>query len=178
MPDPIPLHDLTREQVAERLNYDPDTGVFLWAISPCQRMKAGDVAGGVNNEGYVNIEIKGRAYKAHRLAWLVVTGEWPRKHVDHINGRRDDNRFCNLREASRKENGQNRRLNKNNNSGHIGVYQNPNGTWRAQIKAGTQIYLGQFDTAEEAAAAYVEAKRRLHTFQPVAPQPSRIAGAA
>jgi hypothetical protein len=59
---------------------------------------------------------------AHRVAWALVTGAWPAEDIDHKNGRKDDNRFDNLRLASKRLNQENlRRAQKNNPWGLLGV---------------------------------------------------------
>jgi hypothetical protein len=153
------------------LDYDTETGLFVWAgrsPAPNGKRAAGCAAGTLNNNGYVSIKIDQSSYKAHRLAWLWVTGEWPDGEIDHRNGVRSDNRFSNLRVASKSQNQQNRKLNSNNKSGYAGVsWFADTGQWVANIMAdGCQKYLGLFDTAEEASARYLEAKAALHTFQP------------
>ena len=85
------MNDLTRDEVAALLTYDPETGVFRWKVDRGQRVKVGDIAGTEFN-GYRRIRIKGRAFKAHRLAFLLMTGAMPSDQVDHINGQKDDNR--------------------------------------------------------------------------------------
>ena len=158
---------LTAERLREVLHYDPETGVFTWRVR-AGHAKIGDVAGGYDGRGYRVIGVDGALYRAHRLAWLYTTGAWPADQIDHINGARDDNRFANLREATHRENGQNRTAHPFNTSGHPGVcWHKAAQKWMAQIRTSQKHrYLGLFSTPEEAAAAYVEAKRRLHTFQP------------
>ena len=148
----------------EAIHYDPDTGVFTWRIDAARSVKAGTVAGCVEKRiGYCTIGIKGKVYKAHRLAWLYVTGEWPDGLIDHINGVKHDNRFVNLRVVNETGNSQNiRKPNKRNKSGFMGVifFQRK---WRANIthKRKTR-WLGDFETPEEAHEAYLMAKRKLH----------------
>lgn len=103
-------------------------------------------------------------YKAHRLAWLYITGQWPIDQIDHINGIRSDNRFCNLREIDLTGNSHQRnKPPKNNKSGFIGVYLTRSGKFRAQIGyLRTNIAIGVFDTPEQAHAAYLEAKKKYH----------------
>lgn len=60
--------------------------------------------------GYRYISFRGRHYYAHRLAWLIVKGEWPKNHIDHINGVKDDNRIANLRDVSSAENHRNMKI--------------------------------------------------------------------
>src|SRR5690349_15052213 len=98
---------LTQQYLKEILHYDPETGVFIWYTSR-GHCKAGNVAGSLNL-GYILIGICNFKYQAHRLAWLYMTGEWPTFEIDHKNGVSSDNRWENLREATRIINGQNRR---------------------------------------------------------------------
>ena len=116
------MSDLTAERLREVLDYGPDTGVFTWKIRTNSRVKVGDVAGALRPDGYIQISIDGRLHRAHRLAWLYVTGESPPDQIDHINGVRDDNRIANLRLATSAENKQNlRRAKSRNKTGFLGV---------------------------------------------------------
>ncbi len=158
---------LTQSRLKELLRYDPDTGVFTWAVRR-HGVRIGDVAGGVDFYGYLCIKIDGRLYKAHRLAWLYVYGKWPADQMDHINGVCDDNRLRNLREATHAQNEQNRALNANNVSGYPGVsWHKRDRKWQSQIGfEGRGKHLGYFDDPESAYAAYLSAKAKLHTFHP------------
>src|SRR5690348_9568791 len=82
------------------LAYEPDTGLFRWKTvnDGYQRAAPGDVAGGVDENGYVRIRAGGVSYRAHRLAFLLMGEDMPHQ-VDHINGKRSDNRWVNLRRA-------------------------------------------------------------------------------
>ena len=161
------IEEPTQERLKQLLNYDPETGVFVWKVAASNRVKVGGVAGAISCEGYRRINIDGRSYYGHRLAWLHCFGRWPAKHVDHVNGVRDDNRLVNLREATDSENGQNRqKAQANNRSRLLGVYWNKrNERWVAQIALNGKLrYLGLFDTAEDAHAAYLTSKKKLHPF--------------
>lgn len=151
---------LTAERLRERLTYDPDTGEFRW--------RGRGLAGSTNFEGYRVIKIDGRSYKAHRLAWLYAHGSWPSHQIDHLNGRRDDNRLSNLRDVPHIGNCQNRHgAQRNGSSGFLGVTASGTGRWVAQIgHGGTVKYIGTFDTPEAAAAAYRTTKRSLHSYAP------------
>ena len=98
--------------------------------------------------------IDGKAYKGQRLAWLLHTGKWPKKQIDHINRVRDDNRFENLREATKSENQINSGMYKNNKSGYRGVhFSKADGKWAATLRRdGRTRYLGVFSSAKEAYA--------------------------
>lgn len=154
------------QRLRERVHYSPETGVFVWSTLAGRwgRLPAGRAAGGfVGN--YFKIHIDGRLYYAHRLAWLYMTGHWPIGEVDHINGNPRDNRFANLRDVHANINRQNMvRAQSNNKCGLLGAsWHAGDKKWRARIALnGKTTYLGAYDSAEMAHAAYVEGKRRLH----------------
>lgn len=162
--------DLSADRVREILNYDADTGVFTYKIDRRNGSKAGDVAGWITKPvaGHKPrrvIEIDQMNYKAHRLAWLYVHGEWPIGVIDHRNGDALDNSIANLRDTTQTVNLQNRHAaNSNSSSKLLGAYWNKGrNVWKSQIKAGGKLrFLGTFDTAEDAHMAYLSAKRRLH----------------
>ena len=161
------MKDITAERLREVLDYDPATGVFTWKArtSPFSRVNVGDVAGGLKTKGYIRIKLDGRELLAHRLAWLYVNGEWPADQIDHISGIRTDNRIVNLRLATNAENQHNQRKPQaDNTTGFLGV--SPEyGKFKARIVVdGKNKHLGMFHTPEEAHAAYVDAKRKLHKF--------------
>jgi hypothetical protein len=153
--------ELTAEYLRSILDYEPETGIFTWKVSPSTKVKVGDVAGSVNGRGYLQIRIQSRPHKAHRLAWLYTYGEWPKDQLDHINRNRSDNRISNLREVTNKQNGQNRSKYSHNTSGHPGVYWHKQGSkWVACIAHNyKQIYLGYFENLEEAIAARKAAEK-------------------
>lgn len=159
----------TANEVRSLLSYDAASGIFTWKVSPSNRVRVGGIAGAFNRHtGYTSISIRGKLHRAHRLAWLYETGEWPADQVDHINGDRSDNRIANLRVISASLNLQNQREARGNNksSGLLGVSIGKNGrNWRTSIRTslGKQQHIGYFDTKEAAHDAYVEAKRRLHS---------------
>ena len=159
------MSDLTSEQLRELLNYDPQTGVFMWCNPITNAVKAGQSAGHVDkSHGYRKISVAGGQYYAHRLAWFYMTGKWPRSQIDHINMDRADNRFCNLREATNAENNNNRGLSRRNTSGAKGVhFFRRVKKWKVAIRNnGQQIHLGYFSTKSEAEAAYARAAEDLH----------------
>lgn len=157
---------LTAALLRELLHYDPETGVFTRKVRTSNRIAVGDVAGTLRPDGYTKISVLNKSYLAHRLAWLYVHGEWPKDQVDHRNGIRTDNRIANLRDLSGTLNQQNQRAahSRNKSSGLLGAsWDKRKGKWVAQISSTrTSRHIGYFETAKEAAAAYLEAKRRLH----------------
>jgi hypothetical protein len=102
-----------------------------------------------------------------------MVGEWPIKELDHKNGVRSDDRFENLREATRAEDCQNLALRKDNTSGFVGVgWHIQTKKWQAYISVNNVRYpLGLFEDIENAKNAHLEAKSKMHTFQPV-PRPN------
>ena len=160
--------DLTAESLREALDYDPATGLFTWRISR-SNVHAGSRAGSDDGNGYVQIRLFRRTYRAHRLAWLYVYGVWPECMVDHKNRTRSDNRIENLRLADDSQNLQNTPTRSNNRSGYRGVYWHARAKkWAAEINAyGCQKYLGLFGTPEDAHTAYLMAAAGLHTHNPL-----------
>ena len=152
---------LTQERLKELLHYCPISGVFTWKVSR-GTAKRGGIAGFLNPREYEKIKIDGKAYFAHRLAWLYVHGAVPSRCVDHVNGVHWANRILNLRMATSQQNARNRCVHKNSRSQLKGV--RPSGKrWNARIWLdGRGVSLGQYDTPEEAHAAYVVAATAAH----------------
>jgi hypothetical protein len=153
-------NSLTTERLREVLAYNPETGILTWIkkTSPSVRIQIGNVAGSPNVRGYPQISIDGVLYGAHRLAFLFMLGRWPVDQVDHINLIRDDNRWRNLREATRAENRRNIRTLRNNTSGFKGVSKQTHGGWQARITIDGHLkHLGTFVSPEEAHTAYYRA---------------------
>lgn len=160
---------ITQERLKELLDYNPENGVFVRKKTVTYNAKAGDVAGTLDKStGYLRFHIDGKHYYCHRMAWLYVYGILPLMQIDHINGIRTDNRLFNLREASNYENCLNNSLRSNNTSGYIGVsYSKLHKKWESYITSNKKrMHLGLFDDPVEAHKAYVEAKEKLHYFQP------------
>ena len=144
--------------------YEPDTGIFTWRHTLRRICRQGDVVGSKKGGGYLEVEYQGNRILLHRLAWLYVTGHWPRGVIDHINGIKHDNRICNLRDVDATINAQNRRsAQARSKSGLIGAHARKTGRFESRIKVEDRsVYIGQFDAAEDAHEAYTLAKRDLH----------------
>jgi len=142
--------ELTQARAKELLNYDAETGEFTRAKS-IKGYKAGVKCGNITRNGYIEITVSRKRTLAHRLAFFWMTGAWPPNDVDHINGDRTDNRWANLRLATRTQNMWN--LAPRNKGTH-----KHGDRWRAQIKTnGVKRHIGMFDTEAEAQAAYCKA---------------------
>lgn len=163
------MSSLTAARARELLDYDPETGVLTWRRPVAHPRFAGRVAGTVHDRrrpgpSYISLQVDGKKYLGHRLAWLIVYGNWPQGIIDHINGDGTDNRLRNLREATGSQNQHNSRLRSDSSTGLKGVsISRRENKYRATIKRnGRQVYLGLFSTAQEAHAAYCEAADELH----------------
>ena len=152
---------LTAQRLRERMNYDPRTGHFTWIDGPRAGKRAGSLC---KTTGYIILGIDGRTYRAHRCAWLWQYGVWPIDEIDHVNRVRDDNRFANLREATRAENNRNRGTAHLNQTGKKGVLFNRlTGLHSATIMCDGEVFdLGLHKTSAAAHAAYARASRILH----------------
>ena len=151
--------------VRERFNYDPETGELRWRVGS-RRRPAGELAGTavLSEKGRISVGFMGKVYRAHVLIWVWQTGEWPSHQIDHINQNPGDNRWSNLRAATKSENMRNIARIKSNTSGYKGVgWCAAASKWRAYIKAdGVSYHLGVFADKEAAARAYAEAAAKLH----------------
>jgi len=161
----------TAAAVRSRISYDQATGVLtrlaftdeagrFWKERPVRVVTAPDKAG----RRYLQISLFGYPYLVHRVVYLIVTGRWPRRDIDHVNGDVTDNRWSNLRPASRSQNCANRGAAPSNRSGYKGVSLCADtGLWRARVKfKGRSTCLGRFATPEDAYVAYTKAARRVH----------------
>ena len=167
--------ELTAEIAKELLTYNPDTGKLFWkertakyfknpknpnytkswntkwagkeALTAITRRKSGQIS---RLDGHVF----NKKYAAHRIAWLIYYGEWPKNEIDHINQDPTDNRIENLRDVTHAENNKNRTLQNNSTTGYSGVsFYKRDGKYRAEISINNITkHLGYYDTAEEAAA--------------------------
>jgi len=144
---------LNQETLKQHLSYDPSTGFFTRLVAKSNAVKVGDIAGSKDKNGYITLMVKGKLYKGHRLAWLYTHGNWPIYEIDHINGKKDDNRLCNLRDVEKWVNQHNRGANKTNTSGFKGVCRKGK-KWSAVISINKKTHwLGVFETAELANTA-------------------------
>ena len=156
---------LTQQRLKELLTYDLETGDFFW-IKNRGPVKIGDKAGSKHKDGYLHIFIEGKHYLCHRLAWMYVHGEWPKKCIDHINGNKKDNRIKNLRDVEVSQNMHNQvNPQKHNHSGMLGVsWKKSNNKWVAQISVNKKKkHIGYFDERHDAQQAYLKAKKQLQS---------------
>jgi hypothetical protein len=144
------------------LQYQLDTGKFIWKKSPNRRIKVGTEAGFLQN-GYIAIRFFGKTIYAHRLAWLFIYGEYPENEIDHINGIKTDNNIDNLRDVTRETNMRNMNFARTNNLLNILGVSKSGKKFISRIRTNLgRIYLGTFDTAEEAHQSYIKAKEKYN----------------
>lgn len=146
---------------AELLSYDEANGLIYWKTSGSGRL-LDRPAGSLETNGYYSVCINGIRLKLHRVIWLLHYGRWPEKFIDHIDGDKTNNRISNLREATTRQNGWNRKSSKANTSGHRGVRQRY-GKWHAVITYnGEEIRIGSFQTFEDAVTARIQKEIELY----------------
>lgn len=164
--------EVTREDLAEMLEYSPLSGELRWRVRPAHlfdspviakswnRRFAGRKAGSQirkpSGHVYTRIGIGYQNLAAHRVIWLLVYGSIDDQMViDHVNGVGTDNRLQNLRLVSSSDNSRNRSVTKRSRSGVVGVYWNSTEKkWHARIQVnGVRKSIGQYEKLEDAEAA-------------------------
>lgn len=151
--------EITQAELKEIVSYDQGSGKFVWKIRRGGSAKKGSICGSIDSEGYRKICIFRKIYYAHRLAWLYVYGESPKKNIDHINRIKEDNRIKNLRDVSRSDNMRNCKMKNNNTSGVTGVcWHKASKKWKATIG---DKYLGIFNNIEDAKTARLEQEEEI-----------------
>lgn len=147
-------------EAARLFSYDPDTGLLTRKITVSHNAQAGAIAGTLDGKGYLHVSIRKRFYRVHRICFLLAHG-WVPPEVDHADRVKTNNRFKNLRPATRRDQMGNAFWSRNT-SGFRGVSLNArSGLWHAQIKIdGKQTYLGRAATPAEAARVYDAAARK------------------
>jgi hypothetical protein len=144
------------------LDYNADNGSFVWTNYNKNNCKKGMAAGTVNKRGYLKIQIFGKVYCAHRIAWLIYYGKHPEYGIDHIDGDKLNNAISNLRDADQLENSKNAKLSIANKSGFTGVtWAVHRNKWRSRIMfEGKDITLGFFSDIEDAISARKSANKK------------------
>jgi hypothetical protein len=155
------------ELLRKLLRYEPSSGKLFWRKRPnemfktsgdCKRWNAtyaGNEAGSLKRDGYISIKVISCVTSSHRIVWAMQTGGWPKGEIDHINGKKTDNRMSNLRDVKHSENMKNQKTPKNNKSGVAGVFWDKSAKkWKATIyHKNKSIYLGRFEQKDDAIAA-------------------------
>ena len=167
-------HNTIEQDLLKEL-FEYRDGMLFWkrdTYAGIRLIEAHTRAGNQQANGYRVVGIEGKLLKEHRLIWVLLNGNIPEgAQIDHRDGVKNNNCIDNLRLAVRgyKDNNQNKIKYKCNKSGYTGVYwHNAAKKWAAQIRvSGKAIYLGCFDTPEEAYEVYLAKKKELHKFNPI-----------
>ena len=150
----------------ELFEYQHETGQLIHKVSRGSRAVAGRVATTKGGRGYLTVRVPGHnPIAAHRVAWAIFYGQWPGSLIDHINRSRTDNRIDNLREATYRDNSENRLVaSRSSGTGLIGVsLHRASGLYHGRIGVcGKEVSLGYFRSAKDAHSAYLRAKKALH----------------
>lgn len=142
--------EFSPEVITRKFSYEPTSGIIYLAGTSTS-------IGSRTCCGYINVHVGNKRYvRAHRIAYCLMTGYWPKGEIDHINGRRDDNSWDNLRLVTTRQQTHNRRYQRNGRM--VGCYFNTqHRKWHARINiedGKKQIHIGSFNTEGEAHAAY------------------------
>ena len=155
---------INQKQLKERLDYNPETGLFHWKRKTSNSMRPSLLAGGIDRDGYNYIVIQGKSYCVHRLAWLFMDGDFPSGSLDHINQIRSDNRWINLRQATNGQNACNSKTPSKNTSGVKGVsWIEKRKRWQASLVVdGKQVFAKRFKNLDEAKSSIMKAREQFH----------------
>lgn len=155
---------LNLKNLKEQLSYNPVTGKFIWLVNKSRTAKAGNVAGHCSEDyRYERIGINGEQIKSHVLAWFYMTGSFPEREIDHIDGDVFNNSWDNLRLATREQNTQNAKTRKDNALGIKGVHIGPDGRFIVRVQAfGKRHYIGAYEDIELAELVAIESREKYH----------------
>lgn len=153
----------SRKRLLELFECNTKDGTLMRRLTRGSTAVAGSIAGYEHGNGYLRVNVDMEKIFVHRIIWFIATGRWPKNQIDHKNMIRDDNRFCNLREANKAQNAINSGAPANNTSGVRGVrFHGPRGKWTATIKVKQKnIYLGYFMVFEQAVSARMKAEKKF-----------------
>lgn len=167
---------LSIEYINEAVKYDPETGLFFWKERPLghfsseqsfKRWKtvySGKIAGSLDSDGYIVIRINYEIYFSHRLAWILMTGKWPKSGLDHIDGNPINNKISNLREVNQSQNNCNAKIRRDNSSGLRGVtWDKERNKWQVQLSINKKrVFYARYDSLEDAKISYKKASEKYH----------------
>lgn len=152
---------ISAQEIHRLFNYEPTSGSVTWAVTERGRRKKGIPAGSLS-KGYMQVGVRGKVVQHHKIAYACMTGHLPLNEIDHINGKKNDNRWVNLRPANRCQQNANRVM-PLGESGYRGVVKKPSGKFEARIRSQDKIhYIGSFETGYLAAQAFDRMAILLH----------------
>ncbi len=152
-----------RSGLGERVAYDPDTGLFRWLVKPCKNRTILDAVGHTRKDGYLIVRVNGRDYLGHRLAWILMTGEDPPEEIDHIDGNPSNNKWSNLRAATRSQNMHNSRGYSNTGVKNVYYRRGKKNPYHVKLMCnGVRKTIGSFSSLELATLVAIEARSIYH----------------
>ena len=161
---------MTPDIAKQLLYYEPDTGKLYWRARPPAMFRSSasykrwnarysgrEALATPDANGALHGTVLGESCYAHRIAWLIVHGEWP-EEIEHLNGDKSDNRLANLKAVPHMEMMGRRALSRNNTSGVNGVsFCKSAQRWKFQLRRKCRLIENEsFDTKADA-IAYREA---------------------
>jgi HNH endonuclease len=151
---------LTAARLRKLVHYDPKTGIMTNLVKRGP-LAVGTILGTLESRGYLKIGLDYEEYRVHNLAWLYMTGRWPSHEVDHRDLDGQNNKWRNLRQATRAQNLANQPKRKKNTSGYKGVhFHKATGLYHARIGINCRsVSLGYYRRASDAGAAYLAAAK-------------------
>lgn len=157
---------MTREELKNFLRYDPLTGLFIRTVTAGGK-PAGSIAGYKDPRGYIHIQVNGTIYRAHRLAFLYMTGEFPKYSVDHIDRNPSNNIWTNLRDIPSAENQWNKSTKTDLNSGFTHITRRKNcKSWVVRLgKRHGEEHVGSFKSLDTAISALYDRLVELNDVQ-------------
>ena len=145
---------------------DKDTGDLFWKVKLARSIKVGKLAGCIKPTGYKSVNILGTTYWQHRVVYSMYYDVElnSNEQIDHVNQNKSDNSPKNLRVATPSQNQHNKKIQKNNTSGHKGIcYDKKRNKWRCYVNVdGKKHSLGRFEFKEDAIIAISSAHKLLH----------------
>jgi len=154
----------------EYLQYNPETGDIVWVKNSGKNKLTNKVIKSIS-QGYIRFSFNNKQYLAHRVAWYLHYGTWPKGEIDHINGIRNDNRINNLRDVTRIINQNNRDYHRSKTCKYYTFHKSTN-KWQVQKRInGKYTHLGLFNT-EELALQFVQ--DNIYLFPGSKPVESKI----
>lgn len=161
------------------LRYEPETGKLFWRKRPVwmfpreerqrawnTRLAGREALTSADAFGYRKGCIQSQWVKAHRVAYAIYHGYWPKGEVDHADRDCGNNRICNLRDATSTQNKINQKVRSDNTTGFRGVFYVKTGKrvkrWTARVGDKDGIFqVGYFATAQEAADACARERQKI-----------------
>lgn len=147
------------ELFSQNFRYEPETGK-LFRLKFYNKPEEREI-NKIDDNGYIRLDWRQQMWASHRVAFLLMTGEWPFV-IDHINGIRHDNRWTNLRNVDVRGNSSNKDIHRDGKL--LGVSVADSGRFESRISVDSRnIWLGTFDTPEQAHNEYNRVLKIIQT---------------